>query len=132
MSPSEPITLYRGWQDSTKHVWSPFVVKVEARLRFAGVPYTTHAGSRQASPRGKIPYIESDGEGFGDSTLIVARLVERGVIPEINAKLPPETQTLDLALRAMLEDKLYFYHVSLHTAYFEDPDLDDRCGSAGR
>ena len=119
------LTLYRGWLDRGKHVWSPFSVKLEARLRFAGVSYATDAGSPFKAPKGKIPYIEYQGippsgcvdesqllpTTLGDSTLIIKHLIERDVLPDINAKLSSTAKAQDLALRALLEEKLYFYHV---------------------
>ncbi|KAH6662781.1 hypothetical protein B0J14DRAFT_495535 [Halenospora varia] len=110
------LTLYRGWLDPGKHVWSPFVTKLETRLRFAGLSYNTESGSVQKAPKGKIPYVEilrlDDGqpEQIGDSTLIIKDLVRRGVIPNINANLPAAVGAQDLAIRALLEEKLYFYH----------------------
>ncbi|KAI0133686.1 hypothetical protein BJ170DRAFT_690070 [Xylariales sp. AK1849] len=111
------ITVFRGWKDVGKHVWSPFVIKLEARLRFAGVKYTTGAGSPRTAPRGKIPYVECSnlaGSGtkarLSDSGLIVKALSECNVIPDINAELSPAARARDSALRALLEDKLYFYH----------------------
>ncbi|KAI5861902.1 hypothetical protein GGS23DRAFT_611026 [Durotheca rogersii] len=111
------ITVFRGWDAAGAHVWSPYVVKLEARLRFAGVPYTVSGGSLRAAPRGKIPYVEFRAEGssapaqrLGDSALIARALVDRGVLPDLAAPLPPPRRALDLALRALLEDKLYFYH----------------------
>lgn len=114
------LTLYRGWLDPGKHVWSPFVTKLETRLRFAGLSYNTESGSVQKAPKGKIPYVEilrlDDGqpEQIGDSTLIIKDLVRRGVIPNINANLPEAVGAQDLAIRALLEEKLYFYHVRIH------------------
>lgn len=127
------ITLFRGWRDPGKHVWSPFVVKVEARLRFAGVKYVTDAGSPLHAPKGKIPYVEYHGQlpadatadaspvrydensepvvSIADSTLIIKTLTKSGVLPDLNANLSARDKALDLGLRAMLEDKLYFYHV---------------------
>lgn len=113
------LTVYRGFKDTGKHVWSPFVVKLEARLRFAGVKYATDAGSPRTAPRGKIPYIEcsnpnTDSEPkrtqLSDSTLIAKTLTGWNVLPDINAHLPPSDRAQDLALRALLEDKLVFYH----------------------
>ncbi|KAL4897175.1 hypothetical protein BDV59DRAFT_209522 [Aspergillus ambiguus] len=110
------LVLYRGWLDSGKHVWSPYVVKLEARLRFAGISYDTRAGSTQTAPKGKIPYMEiSEDDAFtptslGDSTLIIKHLTERNVLPDINAGLRPTNRAHDLALRALMEEKLYFYH----------------------
>ena len=128
MSEETRLTLYRGWPSPGKHVWSPFVVKLEARLRFAGVSYTAAAGSPMTAPRGKVPYIESRGQppaspwvvrdeggetvaSLGDSGVIIRALTEQGVVPDPNARLAAGERAHDLALRALLEDKLYFYHV---------------------
>jgi hypothetical protein len=111
------LIVYRGWLDRGKHVWSPFVIKLEARLRFAGVPYITEAGSTRTAPKGKIPYVECQGLGdspstsLGDSTLIIKHLIEWNILPNINAKITSTARAQDLALRALLEEKLYFYHV---------------------
>lgn len=126
-SSSSRLILYRGWPTQGHHVWSPFVVKLETRLRFAGVPYECRAGNPIRAPRGKIPYVDipaaasaatasSGGDKkptqMGDSGLITRHLIESGVLPDLNAKLSPQQRELDLATRALLEDKLFFYHVS--------------------
>jgi hypothetical protein len=122
------LVVYRGWLERGQHVWSPFVIKLEARLRFAGIAYTTDAGSTRSAPKGKIPYVEfrrlqpgataaagsiidSRPAFLGDSTLIIKHLVEWDVLPNINARVSPAARAQDLAIRALLEDKLYFYHV---------------------
>ncbi|KAJ9220445.1 hypothetical protein C8Q69DRAFT_65575 [Paecilomyces variotii] len=121
MSPTETehgpeLTVYRGWLDPGKHIWSPFVIKLEARLRFAGVRYETKGGSLRDAPRGKIPYAElrergSDSVILADSTLIIKHLVERDILPNINAQASsPTVRAQDLAIRALFEEKLYFYH----------------------
>lgn len=122
-STTEPhITVYRGWKDPGKYVWSPFVTKLEFRLRYGGLSYETEAGSTFKAPKGKVPYIaivEKDLKGgdtecstsFADSSLIIQALMENGLLEDINASLSPVDRTHDLALRALLEDKLYFYHV---------------------
>ena len=125
-----PLTLFRGWNDPGRHVWSPFVVKLEARLRFSGLSgYSVAAGSPMTAPRGKIPYVECRGtlpsdprwvireEGgekvasLGDSAAIIQSMTDSGTIADLNARLSSEGKAHDLALRALLEDKLYFYHV---------------------
>ncbi|GAP86840.2 putative glutathione s- protein [Rosellinia necatrix] len=116
------ITVFRGFKEGGAFVWSPFVTKLEARLRFGGVAYATAAGSPRQGPKGKIPYVEvtrrggGEGEGeeeetavLGDSALIAAALAERGVLADINARLTGAERAHDLALRAMLEDRLAFY-----------------------
>ena len=118
------LTLYRGFENSPNYVWSPFVNKLEARLRFGGLHYRVDVGAPPKAPRGKIPYISlskagPDGEPidppkfYGDSTLISQNLVQEGWMNDLNAKLSPVEKVQDKALRALLEDKLYFYQVIL-------------------
>ena len=119
----DKLTVYRGWLDPGQYTWSPFVTRLETRLRFANVPYKTDAGSVQKGPKGKIPYIECAGHQvdgtdpamLGDSTLIVKQLVEWDILPDINSKVSPVARAQDLSIRALLEDKLYFYNVSIIT-----------------
>ncbi|KAI1090188.1 hypothetical protein F5B19DRAFT_335111 [Rostrohypoxylon terebratum] len=123
---SQPnITVFRGWKNTGKYVWSSYVTKVEARLRFAGVKYTTEAGSMKTAPKGKIPYIEcrslpsmpisavheQGSEGgilLSDSALIAKALTEEGILPDINGALDPVKRSHDMGLEALLENKLYF------------------------
>lgn len=112
------ITVYRGFANTASYVWSPFVNKLEARLRFAGVSYTIERGSPRSSPRGKIPYIgivpsskdNSDAEFYSDTRLISEMLTENGILPDLNEGLSPAQNAIDAALIALLEDKLYFYN----------------------
>jgi Glutathione S-transferase N-terminal domain len=107
-----PLILYRGWKEPGQYVWSPFVAKIELRLRYGGVAYKTEAGSARTAPKGKVPYLEfSADDKLGDSTLIIKRLVQDGIVEDFNGSLSSRDRALDLALRALLEDKLYFYHV---------------------
>ncbi|CAG8974989.1 hypothetical protein HYALB_00011173, partial [Hymenoscyphus albidus] len=108
-------TLYRGWDEPGSYVWSYIVTKVEARFRFANLRYRVEAGSRRKAPRGKIPYLEL-GSGLtvnptilSDSSIIIAKLVESGQLPDLNASLSPVDRAHDLALRSLLEEKWYFY-----------------------
>lgn len=113
--PQPTITVYRGFPFKSAYVWSPFVTKLEARLRFAGVSYKTEAGSLKSAPRGKVPYIaisKNEGETpqfLSDSHLISQQLSEEGILPDLNANLTPVQRVHDTALRALLEEKLYFY-----------------------
>jgi hypothetical protein len=109
------ITLHRGWDTPGKYVWSPFVTKVEFRLRTSKTPYRTASGSPGSSPSGKIPYLEFAAPNqplrcITDSALILHDLNSRGTITDVNAKLTPSQKGQDLAVRALMEDKLYFYH----------------------
>ncbi|KAK3900858.1 failed axon connections [Staphylotrichum tortipilum] len=110
-------TIYRGFPTTPAHVWSPFVNKLETRFRLAGLPYRIDIGSPRQAPRGKIPYLAVTAEGssssspatlLGDTALITRKLVDDGALPDLNAALPPALRARDLALRALLEDRLYF------------------------
>lgn len=112
------ITVYRGFPATANYVWSPFVTKLEARLRFAGLSYDLEQGSLLKAPRGKIPYMSiatskdnSEPEFLSDTQLISDQLTENGILPDLNEHLSPAEKTMDQALRALLEDKLYFYNV---------------------
>ena len=118
---SSKLSLFRGWPERGAYTWSPFVTKVEFRLRHAGLPYNVETGATTSAPKGKIPYVDlaplqtdaSQGPSqVGDSAIIIRRLVDMDHIPELNDNLSPDQKLADLALRALLEDKLYFYHVS--------------------
>ena len=121
---SPDITVFRGWDEPGHYVWSPYVAKLETRLRFAGVRYGIAAGSVKSGPKGKIPYVECSPAStdaatagnqkitLGDSALIIKSLVDWDAIPDLNAALSPRDRATDLALRALLEEKLAFYHVS--------------------
>ncbi len=49
---------------------SPFVTKAEVLLKMAGLPYTVDTGGFKKAPKGKLPYIDDDGETIADSTFI--------------------------------------------------------------
>ncbi|KAF2242443.1 hypothetical protein BU26DRAFT_524558 [Trematosphaeria pertusa] len=114
-NPKPNITLYRGWDESGRYVWSPFVTKVEFRLRTSEAPYTCAVGSTRSGPKGKIPYVElmtpnNPTECLADSSLIIKDFSDRGLITDVNARLSPAERGQDLAVRALMEDKLCFCH----------------------
>jgi hypothetical protein len=107
------LTLYRGWKSTGCYVWSPYVTKLELRLRISDLVYDVSKGSVLNAPKGKIPFIAfADGEMMADTTLITKELVKGGLIEDLDVYLSPEQQVFDLAIRSLLEDKLYFFHVS--------------------
>jgi glutathione S-transferase len=111
------LTLYRGFADRNCYVWSPFVTKVEFHLRLGGLSYQYEEGSPRESPKGKVPYIDvgpligMERTLVSDSALIVKHLVELDKLPDLNASLSGPDAAMDLALRALLEEKLYFLGV---------------------
>lgn len=109
---SPPLTIFRGAGTPGHFSWSPFAAKLEARLRFDSVPYKVLGGSPKTAPRGKIPWVQlSSGEKLSDTTSIARRLVADDVLTDLNANLTPLQRAHDVAVRALLEDKAYFYGV---------------------
>jgi glutathione S-transferase len=109
-------TVFRGFAENGCYVSSPFVTKLEARLRFGNISYHTEPGSLSKAPRGKVPYVSIDrGDGncetLSDSTLIAHALIESGDVEDLNGNLAASLKLQDLSIRALLEDKLYFYQV---------------------
>jgi hypothetical protein len=112
------LTVFRGFPVTNAHAWSPFSTKLEARLRFNSVPYRLGSGSPPSAPKKKIPYIEVDSgedggqkQSMGDTSLIIRHLIAEGQLNDLNEKLTPPQRAHDLAIRSMMEDKLYFYGV---------------------
>ena len=108
------ITVFLGFPNAGNYTWSPFVTKLEARFRFANIAYRVETGSIPKAPRGKVPYvtIEDDGSApqtLADSTLITNALIENGWIDDLNSRRSPIEKLQDVALKALLEDKLAFY-----------------------
>lgn len=118
---AEKLILFRGFPARQAYCPSPFPTKLEFRLRHARLPYRVEEGASTAAPKGKIPYVDLSAlQGseadlpaqLGDSTLVLQRLVEMGQLEDLNSALSEEQSTLDAGIRALLEDKLYFYNVS--------------------
>ncbi|KAJ5185534.1 hypothetical protein N7491_006600 [Penicillium cf. griseofulvum] len=107
------VTVFRGFPEKGCYTWSPFVTKLEARLRFGSISYNVEAGSPLKGPRGKVPYITLEGDGqsqsMSDSTLIAKAFIESGHLEDLNRRLSPVVKAQDLSLKALLEDRLYFY-----------------------
>ena len=49
---------------------SPFVMKAELLLKMSGQPYRVDTKGFSKAPKGKLPYIDDDGEIVADSTFI--------------------------------------------------------------
>lgn len=86
---------------------SPFVMKTEVQFKMAGLPYRRERGGPQASPKGKIPFIDDDGARIADSTFIRAHL-EKAHGVALDSGLTAEQKALGWAVERMLEDHLYW------------------------
>jgi glutathione S-transferase len=101
------ITLYKFGPSVGLPDFSPFVMKAETLLRFAKLPYETDTGGFRRAPKGKLPYIEDDGEVIADSTFIRWHLEKKYGI-DFDEGLPQEKRAFAWAVEKMLENHLYW------------------------
>ena len=91
---------------------SPFVSKAEILLKISGAPYRTAKANRGKAPKGKIPYIEDDGQLLGDSTFIRWRLEDK-YGAEFDKGLSEADKATAWAYEKLCEDHLYWALVDL-------------------
>lgn len=91
---------------------SPFVMKTMIQLKLAGLDYEHRASGVAKAPKGKVPYIEDDGEIIADSTLI-RRHIERKYKIDLDAGLTPERRAIAWSIEKMAEEHLYFSLIDL-------------------
>lgn len=119
---SPKLTLYRGFPPSNQYTWSPFVTKLEFRLRVAGIAYQNQEGNPREGPSGKVPYVDisalsdqpkGEKEFVGDSKIIIQTLVRRGATRDLDEDLDAPGKLAGLSIQALFEEKLYFLQVSV-------------------
>ena len=86
---------------------SPFVMKAEVLLKMAGVPYRTDPGGLSRAPKGKLPYIDDEGERIADSTFIRWH-IEKKYGVDFDRGLSREERAVAWAFEKMAEDHLYW------------------------
>jgi glutathione S-transferase len=86
---------------------SPFVMKTDLHLKMTGLRYETVFGGLPVAPKGKLPFIEDDGETIADSTFIREHL-ERKYGVDFDEGLSPAEQAQAWAVERMIEDHLYW------------------------
>jgi glutathione S-transferase len=86
----------------------PFCLKVEAHLRMVEVPYRSVVDATPfKGPKGKLPWIEHEGQRIGDSGFIVDYVTRRfGRDPD--AALSAGARAVAAAFRRLLEENLYW------------------------
>lgn len=84
----------------------PFVVKVAAWCRLAGVEYALKQGDPRKAPKAKLPYVDDDGTIVADSTAIIAHLSKKH--RDLDAGLSDRDRAVATAFKAMVEEHLYF------------------------
>jgi glutathione S-transferase len=102
---------------------SPFVTKVETLLRMAGLDYRTNTKGLSKAPKGKLPYIEDDGEIVADSTFIRGHLEKKYGI-DFDRGLDDEQRAVAWAFEKMLEDHAYW--TVLHARWVDEENFNKR------
>lgn len=86
---------------------SPFVTKVETLLKLADLPYQTQTNGLGKAPKGKLPYIDDDGERIADSTFIRWH-IEKKYKVDFDRGLSAEQRATAWAFEKMAEDQAYW------------------------
>ncbi len=86
----------------------PFVLKVMAYMKLAGIPFEHHIqGDPRKAPKKKIPYIEDEGQLIGDSTFIIKHLKDKFGDP-LAEGLSAYQLAKGHAIKVMLEERSYW------------------------
>jgi glutathione S-transferase len=87
---------------------SPFCLKLDAVLRMMDIPHQSITASTPfGGPKKKAPWIEHEGRKIGDSSFIIAYLIERfGKDPD--AHLTPAQRGQAVAIQRLVEENLYW------------------------
>lgn len=96
---------------------SPFVTKTELLLKMAGLAYRIDTDGFRKAPKGKLPYIDDDGEIVADSTFIRWHLEKKHGI-DFDRGLTREQKAVAWAFEKMAEESLYW--VIVETRWLDD------------
>jgi glutathione S-transferase len=100
---------------------SPFVMKAEMLLKIAGLPHRIDSKGFSKAPKGKLPYIDDDGERIADSTFIRWHL-ERKYKIDFDRGLSEEQRAIAWAFEKTAEDHLYW--ALLDARWTDDANFD--------
>ncbi|ALK08862.1 glutathione S-transferase family protein [Blastochloris viridis] len=99
---------------------SPFVLKAELLLKFAGLPYRIDTSGMHKAPKGKLPYIDDDGARVPDSTFIRFH-IEKTYGVDFDHGLDANARGIAWAVEKMIEDQLYWALV--HDRWMDDANF---------
>jgi glutathione S-transferase len=93
---------------------SQFSVKLETYLRMTGLSYITVGTLPVKGPKGKLPFIEDDGQIITDSCFIIEYLKDKYGDP-LDKGLSPEHHAIMISMQRLLEEHLYW--ISMYTRW---------------
>jgi glutathione S-transferase len=100
---------------------SPFVMKAEVLLKMAGQPYKVDTKGFAKAPKGKLPYIDDDGQRIADSTFIRWHL-EKKYKTDFDRGLSAEQRATAWAFERSVEEQLYW--AILDARWTDDANFD--------
>jgi glutathione S-transferase len=100
---------------------SPFVTKAETLLKMAALPYRADTSGFGKAPKGKLPYIDDDGEHIGDSTFIRFH-IEKKYGFDFDRGLNAEQRAVAWAFEKLAEDN--FYWLLFHSRWMDDGNFE--------
>lgn len=105
------ITLYTFGPIADLPDISPFVIKAMTLLRMAGLEYVEDRTGFRRAPKGKLPFIDDNGEIVADSTLIRLH-IEKTRNMDFDAHLTDVQKDIAWSVQTMCEEHLYWAIVS--------------------
>jgi glutathione S-transferase len=100
---------------------SPFVMKAQLLLKIAGLPHRIDSKGFSKAPKGKLPYIDDDGERIADSTFIRWHLEQKHKV-DFDRGLSEEQRAIAWAFERTAEDHLYW--ALLDARWMDDANFD--------
>ncbi len=95
-------------------------MKLETYLRMTEIPHTVvYEDTMDTAPKGKMPYIEDEGQKMGDSNLVIEYLKEK-YGDRTDGHLSPSDQGISLAMRRLIEENLYWCLV--YSRWIDEPN----------
>lgn len=85
---------------------SHFCCKTETYLRMADIEYEVKSSLPMRAPKGKLPYIEDNGEVLGDSRFIELHLKKK--YKDLDQGLSENELALSLVIQRLLEEHLFW------------------------
>ncbi len=103
------IKLYNFGQFGDLPDPSAFCVKIDVYLRMTGLPFTVESGidNLKRAPKGKLPFIEDDGEKIADSSFIIEYLKQK-YGDSLDAELTEVDKAIVHAFSKMMDENLYW------------------------
>lgn len=96
-----------------------FNVKVETYLRMTDLPYEVVETLPLNGPKGKLPFIEDDGQQIADSRFIIEHLKNKYGDPLDNG-LSSEQRAISTAMQRLLEEHLYWVGMYARWQYSDE------------